>query len=94
MNKPTCTRAHTPERHLKFVLIQLRDPESRRDKGGEKGGKKGRQAFLLQSSSCHFSETAAKPIILSSSFFSGAAEASLDCRVYKGSPSEAIHGAE
>lgn len=82
------------QRHLKFVLIELWDPESSRDKGRWIKREKGRQAFLLQSSSCQFCKTAAKPIILSSSFFSGAAEASLDCSVYKGSPYKAIHGVE
>lgn len=60
----------------------------------KKEGEKSRQTFLSQSSPCQPCKKAAKPIILSSSFFSGAAEASLDCHMYKGSPYKAIHGAE
>lgn len=56
--------------------------------------RKRRQAFLSQSSLCQSCKKAAKPIILSSSFFSGAGEASLDCHMYKGSPYKAIHSTE
>lgn len=53
-----------------------------------------RQTFLSAGSLCQPCKKAAKPIILSSSFFSGAAESSLDCHMYKGSPYKAIHSTE
>lgn len=69
-----------------------RGAETRRAKEGKK--EKEKAGFFSQSSPCQSCKKAAKPIILSSSFFSGAAEASLDCHMYKGSPYKAIHSTE
>lgn len=82
--------------HTLFTLFWFRcttqwGEETRRK---ERKRDKWRQGCLSQSSPCQLSKKAAKPIILSSSFFSGAAEASLDCHMYKGSPYKAIHSTE
>ncbi len=70
---------------------RVRGAETRRARERKR---KRRQAFLSHSSPCQSCKKTAKPIILSSSFFSGAAEASLDCHMYKGSPYKAIHSSE
>lgn len=77
--------------------MKVYDPERARGaetRRAKERTRKRRQAFLSQSSPCQSCKKAAKPIILSSSFFSGAAEASLDCHMYKGSPYKAIHSTE
>lgn len=64
--------------------------QEERKKGREREGR----LFFLRVPPCQSCKKATKPIILSSSFFSGAAEASLDCHMYKGSPYKAIHSTE
>lgn len=67
------------------VRVRRRDKETQRQK--EREG----MLFFLRVPPCQSWKKATKPIILSSSFFSGAAEASLDCHMYKGSPYKAMN---